>query len=247
MSDEVKDEGEEQFSLKYVKELRDEAAGHRVALKPYKDAFATLSETEITYMLDLVAKISEDQPAAAIEMRDLSYQLAGEDAFLTDVPWAVEDTGGAMPDTEETETVPGEQGITADALTAMLDARDAAAAEANTASTTKAQEEAAISEIIAEAEAAGFHPGTKEYAMLMWTASNETDGDISKAAEVTRQVFPQATTDAVVEEAPPSEFPTTATAGGVSAQPSPPVEPPSDLAQARTAMEARLARSNEPG
>jgi len=243
------EEGEEEtFSLKYVKELREEAAGHRVALKPYKEAFATLSDTEITYMLDLVAKISEDQPAAAIEMRDLSYQLAGEDAFLTDVPWAVEDIGGAMPDTEETETVPGEQGITADALTAMLDARDAAAAEANTASTNKAQEEEAIADIIAEASAAGFEPGTKEYAMLMWTASNETDGDISKAAEVTRQVFPQADTDdAVVEEAPPSEFPKTAVAGGVSAQPSPPVEPPSDLAQARTAMEARLARSNEPG
>jgi hypothetical protein len=246
MSEGTKDEGEEQFSLKYVKELREEAAGHRVALKPYKDAFATLSETEITYMLDLVAKISTDQPAAAIEMRDLSYQLAGEDAFLTDVPWTVEEIGGVMPEETDTETKSTTEPLTVDAVAAMLDARDAAAAEANTANATKAQEESAIAEIIAEAEAAGFSPGTKEYAMLMWTASNETDGDITKAAEVTRQVFPVADAEPV-EEAPPGEFPTTATAGGVSAQPSPPVEPPSDLAQARTAMEARLARSNDPG
>ena len=241
-----KDDGDEEtFPLAYVKELRDEAAGHRVALKPYKDAFATLSETEITYMLDLVGKISTDQPAAAIEMRDLSYQLAGEDAFLTDVPWTVEDIGGVMPE-EVTEVKPESEAITVDALTAMLDARDAAAAEANTAKDTKAQEEQAINEIVAEAEAAGFTPGTKEYAMLMWTASNETDGDIAKAAEVTRQVFPLQEAEPV-EEAAPSEFPATATAGGVSAQPSPPVEEPSTLDQARDAMEARLARSNEPG
>jgi len=243
--------GAETFTREYVEELRKEAAERRTSLKPYKEAFSSFNEEEQAFLLELVNELGTNQGSAGVRMRDLSYQLLGEDAFLADAPWSVDNTGGIVTEEETPPAEPAPAGagaplVTLDDLQRVLDERDAKAANESQAA-RQAQE---VDNLIAEAKGLGFEPGTPDYAMLMWYAANDTDnpdGDLSVASEKAKAYAPAAPAPPEAGDESPA-FPATASAGGAGAQPEPPTEPPKTMQEAKDRMKARIERmGSEPG
>jgi hypothetical protein len=151
----------------YVKQLREEAAERRVALKPFEEAFSNYEPEQAQALLGVVAALSdpESQLDAATQLKELAEAILG-DIDLND---------------------PNRPLTRADLERIEADKQ------------AKAQEEAAVQAVIAEATELGFPEGEGEagrgYRRLMDLAVSETKGDLKAAAAII-----QAERDAIIAD-----------------------------------------------
>jgi hypothetical protein len=202
-------------AAKEIRRLRGESQNYRQRAQAAESAFAGLDEPDRAYMIDLVRKTGDSDPAvrreAAQEYRAIAEYLAGEGIDMGG------DDGGAQ-----------QQYLTADDLNRVLDQRE-----------RQRSIEMATQGVIDEAKGLGYDTESPEYIQLLWIANNRTGGDIKAAhaevlAEKQRWVDhylaqQQAAADGGVTPAPPT---------GVA--PSGQLEPPKSLAEAKAAMDGFL-------
>ena len=161
----------------YIKELREEAAGHRAAYKPYKEVFSKFSEAEQRGLLHMVETLAADADKGAEMFRELADNIQGvepdEDPQQEDEEMA-EDKDKEQPDDIKA--------IVAAAVAEALAAKDVADTETRTAQEQKEFEEQ-IAYWDAEAKKLGYEPGTAEAADLFFMANRLGTGDLAEAHE----------------------------------------------------------------
>jgi hypothetical protein len=106
-------------------------------------------------------------------------------------------------------------------------------AEAMREQTAQAQQAQEVENVYAEMRAGGFDPDTAEGFMVLWTASNQTGGDIHQAMDSMRQ-YRQGIVDSYVSGRANGHHPVPSPNGAVATA----QEPIHDLRDARKAAQA---------
>jgi len=170
-----------------VKDLREEAAGHRVKNKPYTESFSGYSQQEQEYLLNVVRMASSEDTGtrakAAEEFAFLAKQLGGEEAAVEAIADAADDSEAAAPEAPAV--------FSADDAQAMIDKSQA-----------DAEHKMAVAKRVAEIKTtmveSGFQEDTIEWESVMVVARR--NGFNMEAAIKKYQESQQAHIDAFVEE-----------------------------------------------
>jgi hypothetical protein len=167
------------FDRGYVVKLREEAAKHRTALRELEAKHSTFDEVfsgyepeDVSTWLDLARTWANDPSAAAGMMRDIANAVLAEGGTPEQAVAAAE----AVQDASEAEA----KALTPQDVQRLVEER-LSAIEAERA------QEAGIQRVYAEAKELGFDPETRQGVMLLWTANNQTNGDLKAAAELIAQ------------------------------------------------------------
>ena len=147
-----------------IRELRKEAAGYRVKAKPYAEVFDQFNEGEQAYLLETIKGLANDDPQAAIELRDLSKRLL-QDEFYDGLDLPV----------QEPKEKPGKLGkegddvsaLTREELIALLDEREGKTKAELAKEREEAQRRADAEAIFAEIEEAGFERGSEGFMVAL--------------------------------------------------------------------------------
>lgn len=210
------DSGADTFDRKYVEKLRTEAAERRVALKQYETAFEPYGEEERAVWLGLAQLTAMDPKAGAKALADLSKAL--EEGFT---PEEAADKAGIAPADED-------KPLTKKELDAYM-AQQRQEIEINTAA----------AKIEAQATAAGYKVGSKEYKLLLTRAielNYDLDAAIKEEAAEKQAIIDKFVADKV---AAGEKWPTTTPAAGAGS-PNPSGNEPKTMAEAKASLQARL-------
>ena len=157
----------ETFDRAYVEKLREEAASRRVALRGYEEAFGAFDEEDRNFLLGMVRQLSEDPTTAAQQMRALADALLEEyGAGATEAADALNQHADQLDEGDD------DRPITRRELMELIEVQR-----------QQAEEERLIAEINSEARQLGYQEGSRDYMLLLWTAMNETQGDLKRADE----------------------------------------------------------------
>ena len=220
------------FDRGYVESIRREAQRYRGEaqtaqqnLQGYDDVFGQYEQADRDVWFNLARTWATDPNRAAEVMQQIASSVLGD---------AGAGTAGA--------TSPGDQPY-AEQVAAALDASEPVS-EARiqelidqrfTAQQAQAAEATAIDEIHAEMRAGGFDPNTAEGFMVLWNANHMTNGDITKAMEITRG-YRQQIVDEYVQGRSSGRVPLPGSANGSPATGS--AEPITNLEDAKRAADA---------
>lgn len=150
------DEKVESFDRAYVTKLREEAAKHRTANKPYADAFSSYSEEERAVWMELATGLVNDPTATAERMQGIVDSIRGEVA-------------PPNPDDDGPDPTDDDAPLTKKQMQEFLAERDKAA-----------DLDKRVANIKSSAEKLGYKEGSIDYRMLLITAQ-EQGGDLDKA------------------------------------------------------------------
>lgn len=150
------------FDRTYVKKLRDEAAGHRTALAPFKDAFGQYAAEDQAAWFEMAKTLAAD-PAKGAEM--MESVIANIRKGLTPDQAKVQ---------AEAEVNDDAKPLTAAQVNSMID-------KARNDDRAKAELDAATGKIIDEAAGLGYAKGTYEFRELLARAQNDHGGDLKAA------------------------------------------------------------------
>lgn len=209
-------DGTKLFPLEYVEKLRNEAAGYRTKLRemesatptidPRFEAFAQYEDDDLAVWSDLAKAWIDDPFAAARQMQTISQRVLQS---LDDGTASPE--GNAAMDTllDSGETITAEK--VAEIVQAEMQRQQVAA-----------DMERQVQSIYDEIRTGGVDPMSLEGHMVLWRASNETNGDVAKALELHGQ-YRQSIIDGYVKSKTPdgtSPMPTPqGTAGAAVVEP----------------------------
>lgn len=206
-------EGEDgKFDRKYVEQLREEAKTYRLRAKDWNDVAGDLDDDGRNFLLDLNRALVAGDAATAQRLWDA---LNGHE------PAGEPSAGDDVP-------------LTASDVQRILN-DTFARREAQQAETQ------AVQSIVAEAKTLGYEPDTRDYVTLLWTANNETDGDL-KAAHDKLQTERQQIIDAWLADKEKTSKTSTTPAPPTGAQPSG-EKPITSLKDARAGLEEFLAHA----
>lgn len=185
----------------YVKELRDESAKYRTALKPYKEAFDGYPQEEVELLLNIVNGFKVDRDSAAQQMRDLAFALLSDEtgapteAWEKGAPWIREatDVGG-------TDNQDGTVSLTQEQIDEIVQKR---IDEQFNQRSQQAQQEQYLAQLRTDAQALGYEPNSALYeALLTEMVNSEVDMETAH-----KNLVAQYQEKFGNGEAPPREFP----------------------------------------
>lgn len=210
---------------------RERAQEYEAKLAEYEQVYGQYEAEDRQAWFEMANRWAEDPRSGAEMMQRIA------DAVLNE---------GKTPE-EATEQVIAEDQIAAEAdaagvamtpeqIQALVDERFAA---------QKAEEaqEAAIQGVFAEITAAGFDPQSRDGHSILWTANNETQGDIAKAIEIVKADKQKIIDEYVASKSAPSAR--TAPSDGMLAQPIPEVGGLDDAFKSANAW--LKAQTSQPG
>lgn len=164
-------DGQELFNRDYVVKLRDQAANYRTQLREVEEranrygVFEDYDDEDRAVWLDLANTWQQDPYAAAETMRTIASRVLGDieqgqasEEFYDDMQEAQDQFGGVTPEQVQ-QIVQAEM------------ARQAAVQEMETM----------IEGVYGEVRQAGIDPNSMDGYMVLWRASNETNGDVQQA------------------------------------------------------------------
>jgi hypothetical protein len=229
------DSGADSFPRDYVEKIRHEAAEYRTKYAPYRDTFEGASPEQQTYLLDVNRLILTDPAAAAAELRELASILGGTPDEIQEAVEQFASDEPVVADDDKPLTL---------AEWKAIQAQEAA----------KAEREAGVQAIIAEANSLGYaHGDADEYgdtAALLYIASHKTGGDLAKAHELRSQRFAeavQAEVDKQIEEIRSGARKWAPVSQGGAAAPAEAADSPKTFADARKRARARQDRWGQVG
>lgn len=171
------------FPRSYVEKLRTEGQKYRTEAQTaaqraqeYDSVYGIYEPDDRQVWMDLARTWAVDPNRAAELMSTIARSVLDEgngDGVGGSVPTADADTAEAIAEASDGRLTP-------DQVQAMID--EALAGQAQSAA-----EAQAIEDIYGEVRSHGFDPETREGFMVLWTANNETDGDIGAAVEKMKQ------------------------------------------------------------
>ena len=226
------------FPRGYVEKLRKQGQTYREQmqekaeqLEQYENVYGQYENEDRRTWFQMAQEWARDPRAGAEMMQRIA------DAVLDD---------GVTPE-EATEQVIAEDQVAAEAEQAgvnltpeqiqqMIDERVAA-------QDFERQQEQAIEQIFSEIKAAGFEPRSRDGQAILWTANNETDGDIAKAIEAHKADRQKVIDDYVAGKSAPTSRP--APSDGVLASQAPAIDTLDDAFKAANAYIDGLSR--QPG
>lgn len=185
----------------YVKELREESAKYRTALKPYKEAFDGYPQEEVELLLNIVNGFKVDRDSAAQQMRDLAFALLSDEtgapteAWEKGAPWIREatDVGG-------TDNQDGTVSLTQEQIDEIVQKR---IEEQFNQRSQQAEQEKYLEGLRTSAKELGYEPNTPMYeALLTEMVNSEVDMETAHNNLVAQFQERFASGDA-----PPREFP----------------------------------------
>jgi hypothetical protein len=212
------------YSRSYVEDVRREAAKYRSEAAEqrqraaaYDDVFGRYEPQDQQVWFDLARTWETDPARAAGIMQQIANGVLGEM------------NGQQQPAVEREPEYVDDEGLTAEKVQALIDAQFQSREQA-------AIEQRAVDNVMAEVRTAGFDPDSAEGFMVLWNANHETNGDITKAAEMVRG-YRQSVIDDYVQGRTSGRT-ALPTSGGVQATAAP--APITNLEDARRATEAFL-------
>lgn len=160
------------FDRGYVDKLRREGAKYRSeartaaeALAQYNEVFGVYEQPDREVWLDLARTWASDPRSAASVMQQIAQAVLSEGGDVANVD-------PAAPPATDAPTAP----LTSEQVQQMV------RGEFEAVERQRAQA-AAVESIYAEVRAAGFDPKSRDGFAILWTANNETNGDIKAAIE----------------------------------------------------------------
>lgn len=226
------------FSRGYVEKLRkqgqtyrEQAQTHAEQLAEYEAVYGQYEPEDRQAWFEMASRWAANPADGAEMMQRIAEQVLNE---------------GKTPE-EATEHVIAEDRVAAEAeaagvamtpeqIQALVDERFAAQ------QAEKMQQEA-IDGVFAEIKAAGFDPHTRDGHSILWTANNETAGDIAKAIEIVKADKQKIIDEYVAAKSTPSAR--TAPTDGMLAQPIPEVGGLDDAFKSANAW--LKAQTSQPG
>ncbi|MFM1966808.1 MAG: hypothetical protein RL134_2533 [Actinomycetota bacterium] len=185
-------DGQQLFERSYVEKLRSESAGYRTQLRELEQKMQQPGKYQIlddyddddrAVWLGLAETWQSDPYAAAEQMRTIASRVLGDieqgnasDEFYDDLEDAEQEAGGELTQEQVQRIVQAEM------------QRQAAAQEM----------ESMVGEVFAEIKQAGIDPNSMDGYMVLWRASNETNGDI-QAALAAHEQYRQSVIDGYVQ------------------------------------------------
>lgn len=164
----VFDRGYVESVRREAERYREEARTHAEQLATYNDAFSPYEPADRDVWLDLARRWVTDPADAARVMQQIASQVLDEQ------------TGQTAPAASPTSGEVAEDGpLTPERVQQMMQSELAARDEA-------ARQQQAVEGVFAELRAAGFDPQTRDGFAVLWTANNETNGDVAKAIELVK-------------------------------------------------------------
>ena len=174
----------ESFTPEYVHKLRDEAAGFRTELNPYKETFDGFADEEREAFLDLARTLKSDPIAAADWMEQVAKNIK---------------QGMAPEAAEEKATVDVAEKIIDDADKPLTRKEwERLTAEREQTQTETQQRQSAIDAVESEIRALGVDPDSADGIAVMQAAYSKTGGDIPAAYKLAIEDRNQAIIDAYV-------------------------------------------------
>lgn len=213
------------FDRGYVDKLRREGAKYRTEAKTvaeqlaqYNDVFGVYEEPDRAVWMDLARQWVNDPRQAASVMQQIATAVLGEAGDFANVD-----------PTTTPDPAPATDGpLTSEQVQAMV------RGEFEAVEQQRAQQQA-VENIYAEVRAAGFDPKSRDGFAILWTANNETNGDI-KAAIAKFEADRQKVVDEYVQQRAAGRG-TIAPKNGVVASASTPIK---NMDDARRAADAFL-------
>jgi hypothetical protein len=164
-------DGQQLFPREYVSKLRDEAANYRTQLREIEqqanryEVFNEYDDDDREVWIDLARSWQADPYQAAETMRTIASRVLGDieqgqasDEFYDDMQEAQDNYGGVTPEQVQ-QIVQAEM------------SRQMAVQEM----------ESMIDGVYGEIRQAGIEPNSMDGYMVLWRASNETNGDVAQA------------------------------------------------------------------
>jgi hypothetical protein len=195
------------FPRSYVEKLRTEGHKYRTEAQTAAQKFAEYDQVYNVYpdedrqvWLNIARTWAVDPVRAAQAMQTIAASVLEEGETMDTSPDDTADT------TDNTDYTP--ESLTPDAVQDMI--QQAMAAQAQSAA-----EAQAIDEVYAEVRSHGYDPNSRDGFMVLWTANNETDGDIAAAVERMQQYRQGIIDDYVAGRG--GAHPTPAPNGGIAA------------------------------
>lgn len=183
----------------YIRELREESKGRRIAHDPYDKAFSHFNDAEKEYLLGIVDTLGTDQEAGVQQIENLARQIKG-----------IEDTAAEVAADPALQAEAAAEGLSEQEYRQIVQ--------------QEMEAQATIAEVENETRALGFEPGSVEAGILWDTTISMLDrGQDVTMAQVAEMLAPQlgvtipeadSSTDpepAPVVAEPEPEFPSTPT------------------------------------
>jgi hypothetical protein len=168
------------FPRSYVEKLRNEGHKYRTEAQStaqkyaeYDKVYGIYDDQDRQVWMDLARTWAVDPNRAAEAMQAIARSVLGEPEMASSRP--------AEPEAETSEdgNVDMSQ-LTPEQVQQMI-------SDALTADRQTAAEQRAVEDIYSEVRSLGYDPDTREGFMVLWTANNETDGDLNAAVERIKQ------------------------------------------------------------
>jgi hypothetical protein len=167
------------FPRSYVEKLRTEGHKYRTEAQSaaqkaaeYDQVYGIYDDADRQVWFDLARTWAVDPARAAEAMNAIARSVLDEGKQS--------DSGGETGQATTVEDIAEQSGLTPEQVQAMisdaLGARDQQAAQAQ-----------AVQDIFDEVRTRGYDPETREGFMVLWTANNETDGDLDAAVDRIKQ------------------------------------------------------------
>lgn len=171
-------ESEPLFNRGYVDKIRREGARYRdeartaqETLSVYDDVYSMYEEADRDVWLDLARQWAVDPRQAATAMQQIAAAVLGEGGEMNDPAAPVVTDPSAAGATASNGPITNEQ--IAELVRNEVERRDA----------ERAQQQM-VESIYSTMRASGIEPKSREGMAVLWTANNETNGDIDKAIEL---------------------------------------------------------------
>lgn len=168
-------DGQQLFDRSYVTKLRDEAANYRTQLRDAQERSSRYEvldrydDADRQVWIELAQSWEQDPYQAAAAMRQIAERVLGDMQ-------------------QEQEDVGGDSLFDGDDLTAMTPEKVQEIVAAELArQAEEAELESAVEGVYGELRQAGIDPTSPDGFMVLWRASNQTNGDVAKALEQHQQ------------------------------------------------------------
>lgn len=179
-------EPERTFPEKVVTDLRQEAARYRTERNVYRDAFEGFEPAEQEAFLNMVTNLREDPDKALEQFRGVSDRLAKQLGKETPVETEPTPTPEPTPEAAPAVTAESIQQMVAEGVKAVLDSRDAEAAQRKE-----------IDDTLAQAETLGFT--SPDQKAQLFAKAQEMGVGLEEAATAISGSFQSALDEAVAE------------------------------------------------
>lgn len=172
----------ETFSREYVEGLRRENAKYRDRARTYEEVYGDYTDDDQQVWFNMARLFQSDPKQGAAYMESLAKEINQEYGAEAEAEFRA----GAK---EVQESAPLPEGVLTVETYKQMRAEE------------KAQEDGAkaIADVESEAQTLGYDLNSQSYIDLLWTATNQTDGDLQKAHEAV-QAHNQGIIDAYLAE-----------------------------------------------